>query len=116
MYNKYKAKRVQHDKYSFASKLEASVYTMLKARENAGEIEILQVQDHIYLTRAEILYMPDFKCLNKTTQLPFWVEAKGMNTPSWNIKKKLWGVYGPGILEIYKGTHLRPFLHETIKP
>lgn len=115
MRNKYRATKVQYDGYSFASKLEASVFTMLKARENAGEIEVLQVQDHVYLTEARILYMPDFKCMDKKTNIIFWTEAKGLDTPQWNIKKKLWRFYGPGKLEIYKGSHLRPYLHEIIE-
>lgn len=113
--SKYGATRVEHDNHSFASKLESSVYTMLKARENAGEIEILQVQDHVYLTDARISYVPDFKCLDKKTDKVFWVEAKGFSTPAFNIKKKLWRFYGPGILELWGGTHQRPVLIEIIE-
>lgn len=112
--NKFKNKKVLTDGHSFGSKLESSVYTILKSRENAGEIEVLQCQDHVYLTDARILYIPDFKCVYKKNNEIFWVEAKGIETPEWRIKLRLWRHYGPGKLEIYKGTHIRPFLSETI--
>lgn len=114
--NKYGAKRTETDGYSFASKLEASVYQILKLREKAKEIEILQTQDHIYLTQARIGYIPDFKCIFLDTNIPFWVEAKGFETDKWPIIKKLWRYYGPGVLEIWKGTHINPILIETISP
>jgi len=112
---KYGNKKIQNDGHSFSSKLEASVYTLLKIREVAGEIEILQCQDHIYLTEARILYIADFKCIHKTSKEEFWVEAKGYETPEWRIKLRLWKHYGPGKLEIYKGSHIRPYLYETIE-
>jgi hypothetical protein len=109
--NKYSAVRVTYDNHNFASKLEAAVYTILRANE---DLEI-QCQDHILLTNAEIKYIPDFKCTNKKTDEVFWAEAKGMVTPEFNIKKKLWKFYGPGPLHIYKGSHTRPFLSEIIE-
>lgn len=114
--NKFNRTKTDLDGYSFASKLEASVYTILKSRQNTGEIKIEQVQDHIYLTDARILYIADFKCKLLSTKEEFWVEAKGFETPEWRIKLRLWKHYGPGNLEIYKGTHLRPFLDEVITP
>lgn len=116
MRNKYGAKRVKYDNQSFASKLEASVYTLLKARENAGEIVDIRAQVTVHLTNARIQYIVDFAFLDIRTGIVTYCEAKGMETPSWRIKRKLWKFYGPGPLEIYKGTHLRPFLHETITP
>ncbi len=112
---KFGNQRVTNGSYSFASKLEASVYTMLKARENSDEIQILQVQDHVYLTKARIHYIPDFKCMDKKTNEVFWVEAKGYANDRWPMKKKLWKFYGPGKLEIWKGTHLRPYLDEVVE-
>lgn len=113
---KYKSQRVCYDGHNFASKLEASVYTILKSRENAGEIEILQCQDHVYLTNARIHYIPDFKCLYVKTNEIFHCEAKGYEDPKWPMKKKLWKFYGPNKLEIWKGTHLRPYLDEIVVP
>lgn len=113
---KYGAKKQELDGHSFASKLEASVYQMLKLRERAGEIKILQVQDHVYLTRARIQYIPDFRCLDLATGEEFFVEAKGFEAPTWPLKKKLWKHYGPKKLEVWKGTYLRPVLDEVIIP
>lgn len=101
---------------SFASKLEASVYMILKAREQAGEIKVLQIQDHVYLTRAEIHYIPDFKCVDLRSGETFFVEAKGYANERWPMKKRLWKFYGPGPLEIWMGTHQRPILKETLIP
>ena len=108
--------KVSLDGYSFASKLEASVYGILKLREKAGEIKILQVQDHIYLTIARIGYIPDFKCLDLKTNEEFHVEAKGYPNDTWPLKKKLWKFYGPGRLEIWTGSHVNPALTEVITP
>lgn len=110
---KYKSKKVSLDGHSFASKLEASVYGMLKIRELQGEIKLLQVQCHVYLTEARILYIADFKCetINKEE---LYVEAKGFETSDWRIKRRLWQHYGPAPLEIWGGTHQRPFLKETL--
>lgn len=115
MRNKYGSKRVVYDNQSFASKLEASVYTILKARENAGEIKDVKAQISIYLTDARIQYIVDFMFVDVKTGENIYCEAKGMETASWRIKRKLWMFYGPGPLEIYKGSHLRPYLHEIIK-
>lgn len=104
------------DGYSFSSKLEASVYQILKLREKAGELEVLQTQDHIYLTDARIGYVPDFKCKDLHTGAVFWAEAKGYANDRWPILKKLWKFYGPGKLEIWKGSHVSPVLDEVIVP
>lgn len=116
MKSKYGSVITSCDGYSFASKLEASVFSILKNRENIGNIKILQVQDHVYLTKARVTYVPDFKCLDLKLNEEFWVEAKGMEGPRWPTIKKLWKVYGPGKLEIWKGTHLKPYLDEVITP
>lgn len=114
--NKYRAKRVQYENFTFASQLEAAVYQLLKLRENAGEIELIQTQATVLLTKAEIKYIPDFKCLDLKTNTVFYVESKGYSTPEWNIKKRLWRYYGPANLEIWKGTHKNPHLAEIIEP
>lgn len=112
--SKYGSKKTELDGRSFGSKLEASVYALLRERERAKEIEILQCQDHVYLTDARILYVADFKCRWVRSQEIFWVEAKGYETSDWRLKLRLWRHYGPGSLEIFKGSHLRPQLTETV--
>lgn len=115
MKSKYGAKRTDLDGYSFASKLEASVYGLLKLRQKAGELWEIQVQDHIYLSEARILYVADFRATVVKTGKAIWIEAKGIETPAYKIKLKLWRAYGPGDLEIFKGTHIRPILVETVR-
>jgi hypothetical protein len=105
-------KKVSHVGFSFASKLEAAVYDILKSDALIKEI---QPQDIVYLTDARILYKPDFKCLGQLANV-FWVEAKGYETPEWRIKRRLWMHYGPGPLYIYMGSHTRPTLKEVLSP
>jgi hypothetical protein len=105
---KYGNKKIDLDGHSFSSKLEASVYCLIKH-------VVIQCQDHIYLTDARILYIPDFKCADADGKI-YWVEAKGLETDVYRIKRRLWKHYGPGQLHVYKGTAARPFLHEIIHP
>lgn len=107
--------RTELDGHSFASKLEASVYQLLKYRKLAGEIRSIQVQDHVHLTAARIAYVPDFRCEMADGSIE-WTEAKGMEGPRWPTIKKLWRFYGPGPLHIWKGDYRRPRLAETIVP
>ena len=60
--------------------------------------------------------IPDFKveCL-KTNEI-YWVEAKGFETDVYRIKRRLWLWYGPGRLEVYKGSAQRVTLFETLVP
>ncbi len=102
------------DGYSFASKLEAAGYQMLKLRMKAGEIDSIQVQDHVELC-AGIKYVADFKCTTPSGEC-FWVEMKGFETPVWKLKLKLWEEFGPGKLEIWRGDYRRPFLDEIVIP
>lgn len=84
--------------------------------EKAGEIEILQTQDHVYLTDARILYIPDFKIFDKTIHETVHVEYKGPETAVWRIKRRLWIHYGPNRLRVYKGSGLRMIVTEEIIP
>lgn len=101
--------------HSHRSKLESAVCQILQLRQKAGELEIVQVEDHVYLTDARIGYVPDFKCRYPSGEI-FWVEAKGFENDRWPMKKKLWKFYGPGALEIWKGTWRKPTLVETVIP
>lgn len=113
--HKYGAKKTSSPGFSFASKLEASVYDLLYLLYKAGEIRSIQCQDVVYLTLAKVIYKPDFKCTRPNGDC-FWVEAKGFETPEWRIKRRLWTHYGPGELHVYMGSHSHPTLKEIIKP
>lgn len=112
--HKYGAVKQELDGHSFQSKLEAAVYSLLKLRLRGGEIISIQVQDTIPLSLAKIAYIADFKC-EKQDGSYIWVEAKGVDTPSWRLKRRLWKSYGPGPLEIWKGSHVKPFLFEVLQ-
>jgi hypothetical protein len=98
------------------SKLESAVCQIIHLREKVGELRVIQAEDHLKLSAAGIVYIADFKCQDTRSGEFFWVEAKGFENDRWPILKKLWRFYGPGRLEIWKGTHNRPFLDETIVP
>jgi len=112
---KYGAQKVSYGGYSFSSKLEAATYQILKLRMVAGEIKSIDCQVCVYLTKARVLYIPDFKCELTDGQI-IYVESKGFEAARWPTIKKLWLWYGPAPLEIYKGNYDRPFLAETIYP
>lgn len=113
--NKFGAKTTERDGRTFASGLEGAVYDILKLRMKAGEIQSIQCQDHVYLSKARILYIPDFKCVSDTGEV-FWTEAKGFEGPRWGVIEKLWKHYGPGRLEVFKGSKSNPQLVKEIKP
>lgn len=102
--------------HSHRSKLESSVCQMIYLRERAGEIRLLQVEATVYLTLARYKYIPDFRCVDVKTNEVFFIEAKGYPDKRWPTTKKLWKFYGPGRLEIWSGSHIRPTLDEEIIP
>lgn len=115
--HKYNAQRVEHFAgYSFASKLEASVFGLLMLMEKAGELSQIKVQPHVFLTNARIQMIPDFQVFDEKLKETVFYEAKGFETDIWRIKKKLWKVYGPGRLRIFKGTFRSPKCTEEIIP
>lgn len=112
MWHKYRAKRTGN----FASKLEAAVFSQLQILERGGKIKDIQCQKQIYLSAAKIIYKPDFQVTNLETNEIEYHEAKGVETSDWKIKLKLYRVYGPAPLHIWKGSYARPYLFETVIP
>lgn len=113
--NKYGNKRVEHAGRRFDSKLEKAVYDVLLLRQAAGELVEVQQQCTIHLTRALIGLRVDFRCKKADGEI-LYIEGKGFETPEWGIKLRLWRHYGPGPLEIWKGSAAKPYLHETVIP
>lgn len=109
-------KKVTHAGMNFGSKLEAAVYDILLLRERAGELAEIKTQQHVYLTAARIDYIADFSFWCHRTNAQVWCEAKGIETPVWRIKRRLYKHYGPGALEVWQGNYRKPFLKETIVP
>lgn len=112
---KYGSKRTQcRRQHSHRSRLESAVCDMLAEDDPTFELE--QVEDHVYLSEGRVLYVADFRLRNKKTGEVFWREAKGKETQRWPSIKRLWKAYGPGRLEIWKGTYCAPRLEQTIVP
>jgi len=109
--NKYRAIRTN----GFTSKGEHDCYQMLKLREKAGEITDIECQVTSELT-AGITHKTDFKVWDRTIHEFVFIEFKGFEDHRWLLIKKLWKVYGPGRLQIYKGKGLRMILVEEIIP
>jgi len=98
----------------FASKLESAVHDILKLKEHGGEIFEVVCQSPVELTDANIRYKADFRYTDKKTGEYVWVEAKGAEGDRWRLIKKLWPHYGPGRLEVWRGTYRYPKLIEVI--
>ena len=100
----------------FASKLENAVYDILKLREKAGEIKNIQCQDAVELTDAKIRCKIDFSFIDCKSKKKVYCESKGVITERWRIIKKLWQIFGPGKLEIWKGNYKNPKMVEIVIP
>lgn len=88
--HKYGARKTVVDGIKFDSKAEAEYYCLYKPL-------IKEIQPKVYLTDARILYKPDF-LMNDGT----YIDVKGMETPVFKLKKRLWKFYGKGTLHIIK--------------
>jgi len=113
---KYGETATERNGRSFASKLEAALYDMLRIRVAAGELKELKCQVHVYLTEARIHMIPDFSALHVEQNTVWYFEAKGCETDVYLLKRKLWTCYGPGPLEIWKGSYKRLLYDRTIIP
>ncbi len=111
-----KVKKVSHAGRSFGSKLEAALFDELWLGVQSDLYSDLRQQVEVRLTRAQILYKPDFSVLNNVTNEIEYFEAKGFPTPVFQIKKRLWKSYGPGKLHIYGGSAKYLRFMETVIP
>jgi hypothetical protein len=108
----------------FSSILEKDTYLLLKKWADLGLVSQLRQQSPVLLTRAKVKLVADFSCfamgletIAGTLKGPLWVEAKGVETPVWRIKRKLWQFYGPSHLLVYKRAGRRGLvLDEVIIP
>lgn len=98
--NPFGRRRVEKAGLSFDSKAESKLHDELLILEKAGEIKILALQNTVHLV-AGIRLRVDFKIFDNKLDKEVWVEMKGFETPEWILKKKLWKVFGPGLLRIY---------------
>jgi hypothetical protein len=106
-----------HAGRSFGSKLEAGLFDLFVAMEQHGEIRDIVQQVHVHMTEARILYIPDYAAFDIKLGKTVYFEAKGMETPEWRIKRRLWMAgYGPSVLRVFKGSGFRLRLHEELVP
>lgn len=93
------ARKTKFAEYTFDSRLERDVYVHLSALPFDGARSLL-VKPKVYLTAAKILCVPDFLVIEEggTT----YHEAKGIETPVWRIKRRLWMHYAEHPLVVWK--------------
>lgn len=92
MRSKYGAKKTVLDGIRFDSMAEAEYYLILKAQKLRGEIADFILQPKIYLSAAKILFKPDYLVINLDGSR-FFVDVKGMMTPVFKLKLRLWKAY-----------------------
>lgn len=99
--SKYKNKRTEVKGHSFMSTGEGYHYCELLLREKGGEIRNIRCQHHVPLGPAKIILIVDFSYTDcKTGDLTF-EEFKGMPTPEYKLKERLWEVHGPAKLIVH---------------
>lgn len=89
--NKYKAKKQTYNGTKYDSTLEAKVAEDLDWQLKSGDLIEVKRQVKIPLTVNKVLicnYYCDFRVIDKHGQVKY-VEAKGMELPIWQMKKKL---------------------------
>ena len=114
---KFNAEAIVSDGKHSPSKIEHAVFFQLELREKNGEITDLKKNPTVELLSTPlglIKYKADAGYSDKDG--PRWVEVKGVEGERWRIIRKLWSLFGPGPLEVYKGTYKRPYLVEVIYP
>lgn len=115
-YQQAKIQRTHYAGRSFASALEADLYGYLLLLQRQGEVTDVRCQPHVFLTEARIEMIPDFVVLDTRLEEDIYYEAKGFETDIYRLKRKLWTVYGPGRLRVFKGRAGRLKMVEEIRP
>ncbi len=117
--NKYSAVKVFQHGRNWPSKLELAVYELLLMMERGGKLKDIKcqvtVRFHTY-DHGKIIYIVDFSATDTKDNQIIYIEAKGMETPSFKRKKKAWKVGGPAPLYIYKGSYRYLKLVEIVIP
>ena len=93
----------------FDSKAEASYYLYLLDCEKKNNLKIISLQPKVYLSKAKILYKPDF-LIEQNGEL-IYIDVKGFSTAVFNLKKRLWEHYAEKDLHVVSSKST-----EVIKP
>lgn len=100
--NKFNAKRsLGWGGRMFDSTAERQFVDELKLREVAHDVEKIDLQPVVHLV-AGITYRPDVVHTDLRTGERIFTDVKGVETPEFRMKAKLWGIFGPGRLQIVK--------------
>lgn len=91
---KYHNEKTVEDGVTFDSKAEARRYRELQAMQKAGAIRWFGRQPS-FLLPGNIRYRPDFLVCSKSGGL-YVEDVKGMETPAFKLKRKLWDATHPG--------------------
>lgn len=102
-HQRFKRKPTKIAGRSFDSQGEAGCFRFLQWLEKSGEIRDIETQQTIDLV-ANIRLKVDYTFFDEKLGEKVYGEYKGFETPEWLLKKKLWGVFGPGRLRIFYGT------------
>lgn len=95
---KYKNVKKEVDGIMFDSTAEAEYYIRLRAMERAGQIKFIKAHPSVHMTAARILYKPDFLIEEKGRKV--YIDVKGVVTPEFALKRRLWRYYGDGVLRV----------------
>ena len=101
-HNKYKVSAKADRTYAgkvYASKAEMFFAQMLARMLANGEVRAVIEQPVVMLDI--IRYVPDFLVTYNDGQV-MYIDVKGMETPVFRMKLKLWKKYGPGKLRLVK--------------
>ena len=100
--SKYKAVKASADGISFASKAERDYYLELRLLEKvtSARTQLIELQPKIVLSKANITYRPDFLIMENEQLI--YIDVKGMQTPVFNLKARLWRAYTSDVLRIIK--------------
>lgn len=103
---KYKASKVEYDNHKFDSKLECNIYKTLQEKYPQIKVELQPkylLQEKFFFkgkTIREINYIGDFLIVLPNQEV-YVVDAKGMETPVFKLKRKMFMLkYGSDIVTI----------------
>lgn len=102
--------------FLFDSKLESAGYGYLLLLQQNKEIKNIRVKPNITLTEAKIRMIPDFVAFHIEMGQDVYYELKGFETDVWRIKLRLWKVYGPGPLQVIRGTYKKLLFDPWVIP
>lgn len=114
--SKYGAQRTSD---GFPSKLESAVHQILLLRERAKELLGIRRQHRIQFP-CGVGWKVDFSFTETASGETVFCEAKGVETETYRLKKTMYCkcpiLADAGKLEVWKGSHTKPYLDEVIIP